>query len=65
MLFLFNQQFGSSADHSTEHAILELIDLISDSFNHKSYLLVIFLDLSKASDSVDHKILLKNLDIME
>ena len=65
MLFLFNQQFGSSAGDSTENAILELIDLISDSFNHKSYLLVIFLDLSKASDSVDHKILLKNLDIME
>ena len=65
MLFLFNQQFGSSAGGSTEHAILELIDLISDSFNHKSYLLVISLDLSKASDSVDHKILLKNLDIME
>ena len=65
MLFLFNQQFGSSAGDSTENAISELIDLISDSFNHKSYLLVIFLDLSKASDSVDHKILLKNLDIME
>ena len=65
MLFLFNQQFGSSAGDSTEHAILELIDLTSDSFNHKSYSLVIFLDLSKASDSVDHKILLKNLDIME
>ena len=30
---LFNKQFGFRAGHSTEHAFLELIDQISDSFN--------------------------------
>ena len=58
---LFNKQFVFRADHSTEHALLELIDQISDSLNNKSYFLRIFINLSKAFDSVDHKILLKKL----
>ena len=41
---LFNTQFGFRADHSTEHALLELIDQISDSFNDKLYFLGIFID---------------------
>ena len=44
---LFNKQFGFRAGHSTEHALLELIDQVSDSFNDKSYLLGIFIDYRK------------------
>ena len=62
---LFNKQFGFRADHSTEHALLELIDQISDSFNDKSYFLGIFIVLSKAFGTVDHKILLKKLQHCE
>ena len=51
---LFNKQFGFRAGHFTEHALLELIDQISDSFNDKSYFLGIFIDLSKAFDTMDH-----------
>ena len=58
---LFNKQFGFRAGHSTEHALLELIDQISDSFNDKSYFLGIFIDLLKAFGTVDHKFLLKKL----
>ena len=58
---LFNKQFAFRAGHSTEHALLELIDLISDSFNDKSNFQGICIDLLKAFDTVDHKILLKKL----
>ena len=39
------KQFGFRAGNSTEHALLELIDQISGSFNDKSHFLSIFIDL--------------------
>ena len=58
---LFNKQFGFKAGHSTGYALLDLIDQVSDSLNDKSYFVGIFIDLSKAFDTVDHKIMLKKL----
>ena len=58
---LFKKQFGFRAGHSTEHALLELIDQISHSFNNKRYFLGIFINLRKAFDTVDHEILLRSL----
>ena len=57
-----NKQFGFRADHSTEHALLELVDQISNTFNDKNYFLGIFNDLSKAFDSLDHKTLTQKLE---
>ena len=53
---LFNKQFRFRAGHSMEHALLELIDQIYDSFNDKKN------DLPKAFDIVDDCILLKKLE---
>jgi retron-type reverse transcriptase len=52
-------QFGFRKNRSTEHAILELTDKISKAIDEGKYTLGIFLDLSKAFDTVNHEILIK------
>ena len=60
---LHPQQFGFRKGHSTEHAIAQLVDQIYESFEDDNYTGGIFVDLSKAFDTVNHTILLKNLEI--
>ncbi len=59
---LYNAQYGFRTDHSTEFAILELIDRVIVEMDKHNTSLNIFLDLSKAFNTLDHKILLKMLD---
>ena len=59
---LFNKQFGFQAKNSTEHAALVLSDSILTAFEKNEFLLSIFIDLSKAFDTVDHEILIKKLE---
>ena len=42
---LFRKQFGSRKGHSTDHALIKLIDSIYDSFNQNKYTLGVFTDL--------------------
>jgi hypothetical protein len=60
-LFAGNQ-FGLRKNVSTSHAILTLIDKITQSFEDKRYYVALFLDLSKAFDTVSHQILLRKLE---
>ena len=48
--------------HSTELAALELTDRIFKDIDERNVSLVIFMDLSKAFDALDHQILLTKLN---
>ena len=60
---LFHKQFGFRRGHSNDHAFIELINSIYDSFNQNKYTLGVFIDLSKAFDTADHDILVDKLNI--
>ena len=60
---LYSKQFDFQTGLSTEHAIVKLVDQIYESFEKDRYTLVIFIDLSKAFDTVDHTILIKKLEM--
>ena len=58
---LFDNQYGFRPKHSTEHAALELIDRSTNKMDTNEIPLNIFIDLSKAFDTIDHSILLNKL----
>ena len=59
---LFQKYFDCRKGHSTDHALIKLIDSIYDSFNQNKYTLGVFIDLSKAFNTVDHNILIDKLN---
>ena len=58
---LYKKQFGFQRNNSAEHAILQLTRGVTSSFEKGEYTLGVFIDLSKAFNTVDHQILIKKL----
>ena len=57
----FCSQYGFRKEHSTELAVLELVDRITQHLDKGTTPINVYLELSKAFDTLDHNILLHKL----
>ena len=58
---IYEKQFGFRKHYSTNHAFSSLIETIKNYLDSGNFVCGIFIDLQKAFDTVDHKILLNKL----
>ena len=59
---IYDKQFGFRSHHSTEHAILSIVDKIQEAIEGGEFSCGIFLDFKKAFDTVNHEILITKLE---
>ena len=58
---LWKSQYGFRKQHSTQHAVLEAVDRINTDMDIGNTPMAIYLDLSKAFDTLYNKIVLSKL----
>ncbi|XP_065645746.1 uncharacterized protein LOC136076200 [Hydra vulgaris] len=58
---LYGRQFGFRLKHSTSHALISITEMIREAIDSGSFSCGVFIDLQKAFDTVDHKILTEKL----
>ena len=55
---LYSSQYGFRKSHSTEHAVLDIVEDILSNMDKRYFSCGVFIDLKKAFDTVNHEILL-------
>jgi len=58
---LYKYQFGFRKNYSTALALIDVMDNIYEKLDEQYFVIGIYLDLQKASDTVNHEILLHKL----
>ena len=58
---IYDLQFGFRTNHSTNHALISIIQRIQEAIKNNNIAIGIFIDLQKAFDTVNHFILLEKL----
>ena len=58
---LYDGQFGFRKNRSTQFALVSFLDKITETLDKNEYALSLFIDLSKAFDTINHSLLLKKL----
>ena len=56
-----NYQFGFRSKHSTQQALITLVDRVTKSLDRSNIVVSLFIDLKKVFDTVHHRILLRKL----
>ena len=59
--YIDDNQYGFRLAHSTEDAVLKFVDKIEQDLALGKHVATVYIDVSKAFDSCDHKILLKKI----
>ena len=59
---IYKLQFGFRKKYSTEHALLSIVEEIRKNLNNGEFSCGAFIDLEKAFDTVNHKILLSKVE---
>ena len=59
---IYEKQFGFRPKHSTNHALVNIVDTISNALDNGKMAAGVFVDFQKAFDTVDHSILISKLN---